>query len=156
MAYEIADELLLKPEEKTSFDFRMSRCGIGNAISKEMMVAINPLLNSLEFRVTDDGNGFVSVWVNHSVYDVHIAQKQHASDKKDMKKAISALPRLVMVLVVASLAISAAVAWKIAVLAFLFPGLAAVGFGTAFVYGLITCMGVSALITVGPLVSPVL
>ena len=131
MAYEIADELLLKPEEKTSFDFRMSRCGIGNAISKEMMVAINPLLNSLEFRVTDDGNGFVSVWVNHSVYDVHIAQKQHASDKKDMKKAISA-----------------AVAWKIAVLAFLFPGLAAVGFGTAFVYGLITCMGVSALITV--------
>ena len=82
MAYIIAPNLLLQSGEEASFDFRMSRCGIGNAGSKEMMVAINPLLNSLEFRVTDDGNGFVSVWVNHSVYDVHIAQNNTPQTRK--------------------------------------------------------------------------
>ena len=50
-----------------------------------------------------------------------------------------------MVLVVASLAISAAVAMKIEVLAFVFPGLAVVGAGTAFIYALIACLVMSSL-----------
>lgn len=148
MTIVIAPDLIRTPEEEGYFNYQHGRCGAGNAVSKGEMLAVMPGLGDFDFRVTDTHDGFVSIWVNKAQYVAYLASQKQATDKKDLKEALRFLPHLSLVLLVASVAISAVVAWKVTVLAFLFPGLAAVGIGTAFGYALVVCLVVSALIIV--------
>lgn len=73
MKFQIDPNLLRKEDEVSIYDSKFGLAvGAGNAVNREEMVLIMPVLKDLDFKVTEPHEGWVQVWLKKADFDILI------------------------------------------------------------------------------------